>query len=74
MSNIRIPCLPWYEAMWFTDHDGIIADCFTEDFKTEDELLLFYKNHQNDKDKYGWKITKRGYGFKVLKNYLKGMK
>ncbi len=71
MSDVRVPCIPWYEAMWFVDHDGVIEDCFTEDFKTEEELLSFYELHKNDKEKYGWKITKRGYGFRVLKNYLK---
>ena len=71
MSNVKVPCVPWYEVMWFMDHDGIIQDMFTEDFTSSEEALKYYEDHKNNLGKYGWKVTKRGYGFKILKNYLK---
>lgn len=71
MSDVKVPCVPWYEVMWFMDHDGVIQDCFTEDFTTSEDALKYYEEHKNDPDKYGWKVTKRGHGFKILKNYLK---
>ena len=71
MSDVKIPCVPWYEVMWFMDHDGIIQDMFTEDFTTSEEALKYYDDRKNDSGKYGWKVTKRGHGFKILKNYLK---
>ncbi len=71
MSDVKVPCVPWYEVMWFMDHDGIIQDMFTEDFTTSEEALKYYEDHKNDPGKYGWKVTKRGRGFKILKNYIK---
>lgn len=71
MSDVKVSCVPWYEVMWFMDHDGIIQDMFTEDFTTSEEALKYYEHHKNDSSKYGWKVTKRGHGFKILKNYLK---
>lgn len=63
--------IPFYEAYWCEDHDNIIHDDFTKEFDTLKELMNFYNEHKSDKEKYDWKITKRGYGFKVLRNYLK---
>lgn len=65
-SNKQILKIPFYEALWFVGDED-----FTEEFYSLKELIHFYNEHKNDKEKYGWKITKRGYGFKVLRNYLK---
>ena len=70
MSNVKVPQVPWFEVLYYIDHDGIIADVFTEDFCTKEEALAYYKEHKNDPEKYGWLVTKRGHGFKVLKHYL----
>ena len=70
MSNVKVPRVPWFEVLYYTDHDGIIEDVFTEDFCTKEEALAYYEEHKIDSEKYGWKVTKRGHGFKVLKYYL----
>ena len=49
----------FYEVMWFMDHDGIIEDCFTKEFKTKKSAIEYYEQHKNDSDKYGWLVTKR---------------
>ena len=61
----------FYDVMWFEDHDGIIEDEFDLQFESDQDALLYYEQHKNDLNKYGWKVTKRGYGFKVLKYYVK---
>lgn len=60
----------FYEALWLSDHDGLIQDDFEEHFKTYEELMAFYEQHKYDKDKYGWHLTKRTYEFEILENYL----
>ncbi len=60
-----------YEVMWFEDHDDIISDEFDISFDNIESALAYYNEHKNDQGKYGWKVTKRGYGFKVLKYYVR---
>ena len=62
--------MEFYEVMWFSNHDGIIEDCFTLEFKTKDEALSYYSKHKDDKDKYGWKVTKRNERLDVLECYI----
>ena len=60
----------FYEVMWFMDHDDLIQDDFEETFDSAEAALKYYKKHKNDEGKYGWKVTKRGCGFKVLKYFI----
>ena len=60
----------FYEVMWFMDHDGLIQDDFEETFDSAEAAMKYYEEHKNDEAKYGWKVTKRGYGFKILKYYI----
>lgn len=62
--------MSFYEALWFMDHDDIIEDVFTKEFKTKKQALDYYEKHKNDPDKYGWLVTKRGHGFKPLEIYV----
>ena len=60
----------FYEVMWFMDHDDLIQDDFEETFESAEAALKYYNEHKNDAGKYGWKVTKRGKGFKILKYYI----
>ena len=61
----------FYDVVWFIDHDDVIEDMFDKQFDNLDDALRYYEEHKNDKGKYGWKVTKRGHGFKILKYYVR---
>ena len=69
-STLTVPAIPWFEVLWYQDHDGIIQDVFTEDFTNKDDAMAFYEQHKHDAGKYGWKVTKRTYEFKILETYV----
>ena len=41
-----------YEVMWFSDHDNVIEDCFTLEFKSKKSAIDYYLKHKDDKDTY----------------------
>ena len=59
-----------YEVMWFSDHDNVIEDCFTLEFKSKKEAIDYYLKHKDDKDKYGFKVTKRNERLEILECYI----
>lgn len=48
-----------FEALWYDDEERKFDHYETKEFRTRKELMNFYEQHKNDKDKYGWWCTRR---------------
>ena len=70
MSDMKVPQVPWFEVLYYMDHDGIIEDVFTEDFCTKEKALAYYEEHKNDHNKYGWLVTKRADKLEPIEIYV----
>ena len=60
----------FYETMWFFDCGNIKEDWDTKTFRTKTGALKYYKKHKDDEGTYWWKVTKRTYGFEIVKTYI----
>lgn len=57
-----------FEVLWYTDKK--LDNYVTKEFHTRSEALNFYNAHKNDKDKFGWWVTKRDSNWEVVEDII----
>lgn len=52
----------YYEVLWYegeTEEQALQNDFTYEEFNTRKEAMFYYNKHKNDKNCWGWLVTKR---------------
>ena len=62
-----------FEALWYEGEDedeAMNGDPHTKEFKTRKEVMNFYEKHKNDKNKFGWWVTRRDSDWFVVEDIV----